>query len=185
LPVWSLNATPGSAWSIDCVRSGDFAELKAEAPIDWTLDGILSWSTTPGWEAGAVLSAGAIAEDLAPLAVAGRGRGGGATGVVAMTWISGRLVVLEALLAPEASCATPGLGASAKAMRIAQTQHVGRCVSTPTPRSIAPVQRIAKPAPYSGTNTATLSARTVREGFANGTGKSGNRRTDAACPAIF
>jgi hypothetical protein len=92
-----------------------------------------------------VVSAGAAAEELALPAGADRGREGGATGVVAMTWISGRPVVFEAPLAPEDSCAEPVSGVSANATRIAQRQYIGRRFRTRTPRSIAPARRISNP----------------------------------------
>src|SRR5205807_3056547 len=51
----------------------------------------------------------------------GAGRAGGATGVVAMTWISGSFVALELPLELEASCAATVLGAIASTAASAQS----------------------------------------------------------------
>jgi hypothetical protein len=96
---------------------------KSGAPAVWTLAGILSWSTAPGMGFAVVASAGAGAgaagaRVAGPVALTtGALRGGGATGVVAMTWISGSFVALEL----EASCATTVLGAIARAIENAQS----------------------------------------------------------------
>jgi len=104
---------------------------KSEDPAVWTLAGILSWSTAPGMgfvvvaSAGAgAAGAGAAGAGAARAGAAGAERGaagalrtGGATGVVAMTWISGSLVALEL----EASCAATVLGAIARAIESAQS----------------------------------------------------------------
>jgi hypothetical protein len=65
----------------------------------------------------AVLRAGAVPPDT----LAGALRGGGATGVVAMTWISGSFVALELPLELEASCAVTVPGAIASAVESAQS----------------------------------------------------------------
>ena len=78
---------------------------KSEADITCTFAGILSRSTAPG-SAGAAAGcglAGAAAE-----AAGGAVRGGGATGVVAMTRISGSLTALESAVAVEFCCAAAG-----------------------------------------------------------------------------
>src|SRR5262249_47833762 len=102
---------------MDCTRPGVTVYEKSGAPAVWTLDGILSCSTAPGIgvvvvaSAGAGAGAGAGAAGAAvlragaapPDTLAGALRGGGATGVVAMTWISGSFVELEPPLELEAS----------------------------------------------------------------------------------
>ena len=88
---------------------------KADAPTVWTLDGILSSSTAPGTAFGAV-SAAAVGVAAGVGAAAGA-RGvtrGGATGVVAITRISGRAVVLAAGFG--FSCAAATLDAKSHAM---------------------------------------------------------------------
>ena len=64
----------------------------------------------------ATLGAGAAPRDT----LAGALRGGGATGVVAMTWISGSFVALELPLELEASCAATVPGAIATIAESAQ-----------------------------------------------------------------
>jgi hypothetical protein len=108
---------------MDCKRSGVTVYEKSGAPAVWALAGILSWSTAPGMGFAVVASAGAGAgaagaRVAGPVALTtGALRGGGATGVVAMTWISGSFVALEL----EASCATTVLGAIARAIENAQS----------------------------------------------------------------
>src|SRR5690242_12415050 len=89
-------------------------------------EGILSCSTAPGIGVVVVASAGAGAGAAGaavlragaapPATLAGALRGGGATGVVAMTWISGSFVALEL----EASWAATVLGATASTAASAQ-----------------------------------------------------------------
>ena len=73
------------------VRFGATVCWKSSGPAVWTLDGILSWSTTPGVGFAVVASAGAGAAAAGAATArpeglgAGAGRAGGATGVVAMT----------------------------------------------------------------------------------------------------
>ena len=74
---------------------------------------VASTGAGAGTGGAAVLRAGAAP----PETLAGALRGGGATGVVAMTWISGSFVALEI----EASCATTVLGAIARAIESAQS----------------------------------------------------------------
>jgi hypothetical protein len=112
---------------MDCTRPGVTVYEKSGAPAVWTLDGILSWSTTPGMGFAVVASVGAGAGAAGAatarpegLAV-GTGLDGGATGVVAMTWISGSFVVLELPLELEASCAATVPGAIASAVESAQS----------------------------------------------------------------
>ena len=103
---------------------------KSGAPAVWTLDGILSCSTAPGTGVVAVASAGAgagaagaavlRAGAASPDTLAGALRGGGATGVVAITWISGSFVELELPLEFEESCAAMVLGAIASTAVSAQ-----------------------------------------------------------------
>ena len=136
MPVWLLRETPGSARTMDCNRSGVTVYEKSGAPAVWTLDGILSCSTAPGIGFATVASAGAGAAGAAVLGAgaavlgagaapcdtleAGAGRAGGATGVVAMTWISGSFVELELPLEFEESCAAMVLGAIASTAVSAQ-----------------------------------------------------------------
>ena len=91
-------------------------------------EGILSCSTAPGIGVVVVASAGAgagaagaavLRAGAAPrdTLAAGALRGGGATGVVAMTWISGSFVALEL----EASWAATVPGAIASAVESAQS----------------------------------------------------------------
>src|SRR6516162_6718199 len=107
---------------MDCKRSGVTVYEKSGAPAVWTLAGILSWSTAPGMGFAVVASAGAGAgaagaRVAGPVALTtGALRGGGATGVVAMTWISGSFVALEL----EASWAATVLGAIASTAASAQ-----------------------------------------------------------------
>src|SRR5215470_13382745 len=119
---------------MDCTRSGVTVYEKSEAPAVCTLDGILSCSTAPGTGAVVVVSAGAGASAAGagagaagaavlragaapPDTLAGALRGGGATGVVAMTWISGSFAALEL----EASWAATVPGAIASAVESAQS----------------------------------------------------------------
>src|SRR5215467_5216247 len=113
---------------MDCKRSGVTVYEKSGAPAVWTLAGILSWSTAPGMGFAVVASAGAGAgaagarvagaRVAGPVALTtGALRGGGATGVVAMTWISGSFVALEL----EASWAATVPGAIASAVESAQS----------------------------------------------------------------
>jgi len=113
---------------MDCNRSGVTVYEKSGAPAVWTLAGILSWSTAPGMGFAVVASAGAGAgaagawvagaRVAGPVALTtGALRGGGATGVVAMTWISGSFVALEL----EASWAATVPGAIASAVESAQS----------------------------------------------------------------
>src|SRR5262249_36806727 len=110
---------------MDCVRSGVTVYEKSGAPAVWTLDGILSCSTAPGTGVVVVASAGGAGVGAAmlragaapPNTLAGTLRGGGATGVVAMTWISGSFVPLEL----EASCAATVPGAIARPIESAQS----------------------------------------------------------------
>src|SRR6516165_1451554 len=118
---------------MDCKRSGVTVYEKSEDPAVWTLAGILSWSTAPGMGFAVVASAGAGAgaagarvagarvagaRVAGPVALTtGALRGGGATGEVAMTWISGSFVAIEL----EASCAATVLGAIARAIESAQS----------------------------------------------------------------
>jgi hypothetical protein len=102
---------------MDCNRSGVTVYEKSEAPAVWTFDGILSGSTAPGTGFATVASAetgaGAAGAATARLeGLAGALRAGGATGVVAITWISGSFVELELPLELEASCAAPVSGAT-------------------------------------------------------------------------
>src|SRR5215469_12427455 len=111
---------------MDCTRSGVTVYEKSGAPAVWTLDGILSCSTAPGTDVVVVASAGAGAGAAGvavlragaapPDTLAGALRGGGATGVVAMTWVSGSFVALEL----EASWAATVLGAIASTAATAQ-----------------------------------------------------------------
>src|SRR6516162_2929338 len=114
---------------MDCNRSGVAVYEKSRAPAVWTLDGILSCSTAPGIGFATVASAGAGAAGAAVLGAgaaprdtlaADAGRAGGATGVVAMTWISGSFVAFELPLELEASCAETVLGAIASIAASAQ-----------------------------------------------------------------
>ena len=73
-----------------------------------------------GFAAVALAGAGAAAVEREILA-AGAPRAGGATGVVAMTRISGSLVALELPLKLEASCAATVLGAIASTTQSAQS----------------------------------------------------------------
>jgi len=118
---------------MDCNRSGVTVYEKSGAPAVWTLAGILSWSTAPGMGFAVVASAGAGAgaagarvagarvagaRVAGPVALTtGALRGGGATGVVAMTWISGSFAALEL----EASWAATVPGAIASAVESAQS----------------------------------------------------------------
>src|SRR6516225_9732760 len=113
---------------MDCKRSGVTVYEKSAAPAVWTLAGILSWSTAPGMGFAVVASAGAGAgaagarvagaRVAGPVALTtGALRGGGATGVVAMTWISGSFAALEL----EASWAATVPGAIASAVESAQS----------------------------------------------------------------
>jgi hypothetical protein len=112
---------------MDCTRSGVTVYEKSGAPAVWTLEGILSCSTAPGTGVVVVASAGAGAGAAGaavlragaapPDTLAGALRGGGATGVVAMTWISGSFVALEL----EASWAATVPGAIASAVESAQS----------------------------------------------------------------
>ena len=70
-----------------------------------------------GAGAGAAGAATARPEGLAT----GAGRAGGATGVVAMTWILGSFVAFELPLKLEASCAATVLGAIASTAASAQS----------------------------------------------------------------
>src|SRR5262249_61900635 len=87
---------------MDCNRSGVTVYEKSGAPAVWTLAGILSWSTTPGMGFAVVASAGAGAgaavagtATARPEGLGARvGRAGGASGGVAMTWVSGSFVWL-------------------------------------------------------------------------------------------
>ena len=92
---------------------------KAGAPTVCTLDGILSSSTAPGTAFGAAsVAAAAVAGARVGAAAAAGARGvtcGGATGVVAMTRISGRVVVLELPAALGFSCAAATLDAMSQA----------------------------------------------------------------------
>src|SRR5215469_17036766 len=116
---------------MDCTRSGVTVYEKSGAPAVWTLDGILSCSTAPGTGAVVVASAGAgagaaraavlRAGAAPPDTLAGALRGGGATRVVAMTWISGSFVVLEIPLELEAACGATVPGAIASAVESAQS----------------------------------------------------------------
>jgi hypothetical protein len=100
---------------------------KSGAPAVWMFEGILSCSTAPGIGVVVVASAGAgdgaagaavlRAGAAPPDTLAGALRGGGATGVVAMTWISGSFVALEL----EASWAATVPGAIASAVENAQS----------------------------------------------------------------
>lgn len=107
---------------------------KSGAPAVWTLEGILSCSTAPGMGfavvgsagpgavgagAGAV-RAGVAAVERETLAV-GALRAGGATGVVAMTWISGSFVVPEPALPLGASWAATLLNPIASTPQSAQS----------------------------------------------------------------
>ena len=78
---------------------------------------VVSAGAGAGAAGAAVLGAGAAPRDTL---AAGAGRGGGATGVVAMTWISGSFVAFELPLELEASCAATILGAIASTAAIAQ-----------------------------------------------------------------
>ena len=112
---------------MDCTRSGVTVYEKSGAPAVWTLEGILSCSTAPGTGVVVVVSAGAGAGAAGaavlragaapPDTLAGALRGGGATGAVAMTWISGSLAALEL----EASWAATVPGAIASAVESAQS----------------------------------------------------------------
>src|SRR6516225_6971716 len=115
---------------MDCKRSGVTVYEKSGAPAVWTLAGILSWSTAPGMGFAVVASAGAGAgaagarvagaRVAGPVALTtGALRGGGATGVVAVTWISGSFVALEI----ESSWAATVPGAIARAIESAHSNR--------------------------------------------------------------
>src|SRR6516162_10328751 len=144
---------------MDCKRSGVTVYEKSGAPAVWTLAGILSWSTAPGMgfaavaSAGAGGSAGAGARCAGPVALAtGALRGGGATGVVAMTWISGSFAV-EPSLSLEASCAAtiPGAIAAAKVTPVKSLRKAVHDPESCKPPSKPLAARMCEPYPPTST----------------------------------